>query len=92
MTLFASFYYTKLHALTNVQDWPSLDTFARSRRSPIGYEPFVNHLVSKGYKKEASKFVPRCETKNRIDLWVKCEEWSSAAMECKERGDKARLE
>ncbi|KAL7416492.1 Vps16, C-terminal region-domain-containing protein [Mrakia frigida] len=86
------FYYIKLQALTNVQDWPSLDSFAKSRRSPIGYEPFVNHLVSKGYLKEAARYVPRCETKHRIDLWVKCEDWSQAAAECKERGDKTRLE
>ena len=36
--------------------------------------------------------MPRCETKNRIDLWVKCQDFTSAAQECKERGDKQRLE
>jgi hypothetical protein len=35
------FYYVKLQALTSVQDWPSLEAFAKSRRSPIGYEVSV---------------------------------------------------
>jgi hypothetical protein len=52
----------------------------------------VTHLVSKGYPKEAARYVPRCETKNRIDLYVKCGDFTAAAGECKERGDKQRLE
>lgn len=120
------FYYVKLQALTAIQDWPSLETFAKSRRSPIGYEvrtptysvspasaslhssvslfadcplsnvirlqPFVTHLCAQGYPKEGARYVPRCETKHRIDLWIKCGDFSSAAAECKERGDKQRLE
>lgn len=56
----------KLHALTEIKDWPSLEAFAKARKSPIGYEPFVAHLVAKGHPREAAKFVPRCEAKNRV--------------------------
>ena len=60
------FYFIKLQALTSVKDWPSLEAFAKLRKSPIGYEPFVTHLVDKGHPKEAAKYVPRCEQKHRV--------------------------
>ncbi|THH32927.1 hypothetical protein EUX98_g1236 [Antrodiella citrinella] len=86
------FWYTKLHALTEIRDFESLDTFARSRRSPIGYTPFVRHLIEKGHHKEAASYVPRCDAAKRVDLYVECNEWRMAGKECKERGDKAKLE
>jgi hypothetical protein len=61
-----SFYFVKLQALTETKDWPSLEAFAKARKSPIGYEPFVTHLVAKGHPREAAKYVPRCDAKNRV--------------------------
>ncbi|CDZ97788.1 Vacuolar assembly/sorting protein VPS16 [Phaffia rhodozyma] len=86
------YWYIKLQALVSVQDWPSLESFAKSKKSPIGYEPFVNLLCAKGFPREGARYVGRCETKVRVDLYVKCGDYSAAAQECKERGDKARLE
>jgi hypothetical protein len=75
-----------------MKDWIGLETFARTKKSPIGYEPFVSHLVEKGHQKEAAAFVSRCDGKRRADLYVRCGEWRMAGKECKERGDKAKLE
>ncbi|CCL98206.1 uncharacterized protein FIBRA_00200 [Fibroporia radiculosa] len=86
------FWYIKLQALTSVRDFEGLDTFARSKRSPIGYEAFVRHLADKGHMKEAASYVPRCDAHKRVDLYVVCSEWRMAAKECKDRGDKAKLE
>lgn len=86
------FWYTKLHALTALGDFDGLDAFARSRRSPIGYEPFVRHLVTAGHLKEAASYVIRCDAPKRVELYVLCEDWRTAGRECKERGDKKGLE
>ncbi|KAG8959165.1 hypothetical protein FRC03_008376 [Tulasnella sp. 419] len=86
------FWYIKLYALTEARDFEGLDVFAKSKKPPIGYEPFVNHLVEKGFPKQAATYVPKCDAKVRVDLYVKCGEWRNAGMECKERGDKARLD
>ncbi|KZT04540.1 vacuolar protein sorting-associated protein 16 [Laetiporus sulphureus 93-53] len=86
------FWYVKLQALTAIRDFESLEAFARSKRSPIGYEAFVRHLVDKGHSKEALNYVPRCDAHKRVDLYVLCGEWKMAAKECKDRGDKAKLE
>lgn len=86
------FWYVKLHALTEIHDFEGLDTFARSRRSPIGYQAFVLHLIEKGHNREAASYVPRCDANKRVDLYVRCGEWRMAGKECKDRGDKAKLE
>lgn len=75
-----------------MRDWEGLDAFAKSRRSPIGYEAFVRHLIEKGHQKEAVNFVARCDSKKRVDLYVECGDWRMAGRECKERGDRAKLE
>ncbi|KAH9852249.1 vacuolar protein sorting-associated protein 16 [Lenzites betulinus] len=86
------FWYVKLHALTEIRDFEGLELFARSKRSPIGYEVFVKHLVEKGHPKEAATFVARCDGPKRADLYVLCGDWHAAGKECKDRGDKAKLE
>ncbi|KAI0319241.1 vacuolar assembling/sorting protein VPS16 [Amylostereum chailletii] len=86
------FWYLKLHALTSTRDFEGLETFSRSKRSPIGYEAFVRHLVEKGHPKEAVTYVARCDGPRRVDLYVECGEWRMAGKECKERGDKAKIE
>lgn len=86
------FWYIKLYALTETKDFEGLEAFAKSKRSPIGYEPFINHLVKTGHLKQAASYVPRCDAKARADLYVRCGEWRLAALECKERNDRAKLE
>ena len=88
----SSFWYIKLYALTSTRDFEGLDVFAKSKRSPIGYEAFVRHLIEKGHPKEAVTFVPRCDSNKRVDLYVDCGDWRAAGKECKERGDKAKME
>lgn len=90
--LYNSFWHVKLQALTTIGDFEGLDTFSKSKRSPIGYEPFVRHLVEKGHTREALSYVARCDSPKRADLYVECGDWRLAGKECKERGDKAKLE
>ncbi|KXN92144.1 hypothetical protein AN958_09236 [Leucoagaricus sp. SymC.cos] len=83
------FWYLKLQSLTEIRDFDGLDAFSKSKRSPIGYETFVRHLVEKGHSREAIAYVARCDSPKRADLYVECGEWRLAGKECKERGDKA---
>lgn len=85
-------WWIKLKVLAETKDWDGLDVFAKSRRSPIGYEPFVQHLVHIGERSRATAFVPRCDAKMRVDLYIRCGDWGKAAQECKDRNDKARLQ
>jgi hypothetical protein len=107
--LISRFWWIKIKALAGNKDWDGLEAFAKSRKSPIGYEPFVvsgllintdtvadrqTHLLSltPPHANEAAKFVPRCDPKQRVDLYVRCGDWGKAAEAAKERGDKGKLE
>jgi hypothetical protein len=58
--------------LTEAKDFEGLDAFAKSKRSPIGYEPFVRHFLEKGYPKEAAVYVAKCDSPKRADLYIEC--------------------
>lgn len=86
------FWYVKLQALVDLRDFEGIDAFAKSKRSPIGYEPFVRRLVESGHAKEAVPYVAKCDSPRRADLYAECGEWRMAGKECKERGDRVKLE
>ena len=54
-------WYARFQALTATRDWGRLDAFTKSKRSPIGYESFVQHLLEEiPHPKEVASFVLRC--------------------------------
>lgn len=85
------FWYVKLKALVSVRDFESLELFARSKKSPIGYEPWVEHLVATGHHRQAVSYIARCEARNRVELYVKAGEWTMAGQECVRKGERAKL-
>ncbi|RSH95606.1 hypothetical protein EHS25_000698 [Saitozyma podzolica] len=87
-------WWLKIRALAHVRDWEGLEAFAKSKKSPIGYEPFVTHLLSLDppQPSHAAAFVARCDPKTRADLYVRCGDWGKAAEAAKERGDRQKLE
>ncbi|KAI5982006.1 hypothetical protein EDD15DRAFT_229483 [Pisolithus albus] len=75
-----------------MRDFDALEAFARSKRSPIGYEVFVRQLVEAGHPREAATYFVKCDAPKRVGLYVLCNDWRAAGRECKERGDKNGLE
>jgi hypothetical protein len=61
--LYDSFLHVKLQALTVIGDFEGLDTFSKSKQSPIDYKPFVWHLVEKGHTRhwQALMYVSHCD-------------------------------
>ncbi|KAG5651837.1 hypothetical protein H0H81_007243 [Sphagnurus paluster] len=86
------FWFLKLYALTELGDFEALEAFSKSKRSPIGYEAFVRHLVNAGHSRDAVAYVPRCDGPRRAEMYVLCGEWRMAGNTCKERGDKKGLD
>ncbi|WRT66892.1 uncharacterized protein IL334_003855 [Kwoniella shivajii] len=88
------FWWIKLKALAESKNWEGLENFAKSKKSPIGYEPFVNHLLSltPPQPAQAASYVPRCDPKSRADLYVACGDWGKAAESAKDRNDKSKLD
>lgn len=80
-----------MKSLIEVRDWEGLETFAKSKKSPIGYEPFVLQLISAGSQTQALAYIQRCEGKNRVELYVQAGEWEMAGQECLRRVDAPKL-
>ena len=54
-------------------------------------QPFVEHLVATANHRQAVAYVPKCDPRRRVDLYVLCGEWAKAGADCRERGDRGRL-
>ncbi|KAL1915507.1 uncharacterized protein VTP21DRAFT_6631 [Calcarisporiella thermophila] len=65
------FYWIKLKALVEIRDWEEVDKLAKAKKSPIGYEPFVEECKRAGQPAEAAKYVMRCEAKARPGLFMR---------------------
>lgn len=78
------FWWIKIKALVVRRDWDELLKFAKSKKSPIGYEPFFNLVLKAGNKRNASLYVPMCtylSYKRRIQLYVQVDAIRQAAQE-----------
>ena len=53
-----NYYHATCRALVKTKRFHDLYTFATSKKSPIGYQPFFNYILRAGYKEEAAKYVP----------------------------------
>uniref|UniRef100_A0A3B3ZYC1 Vacuolar protein sorting-associated protein 16 homolog n=1 Tax=Periophthalmus magnuspinnatus TaxID=409849 RepID=A0A3B3ZYC1_9GOBI len=60
------FWWLKLRALAEKQDWDELDKFSRSKKSPIGYLPFVDVCVKNHNQHEAKKYLLRVSPEQRV--------------------------
>ncbi|KAL1304186.1 hypothetical protein AAFC00_000609 [Neodothiora populina] len=70
-----TYWWLRLRALVSRRDWRELEDISKTRKSPIGWEPFVNEILSAGNSKLASAFVPKCtgrSVEDRIELYTKC--------------------
>lgn len=85
-------WYLKLSAHIATRDFVTLLTFSKSKRSPIGYEPFVIALIASGSPKEAANnYVGRCDSSKRVELFVRCGDWIAAGKECVRKGSRDEL-
>lgn len=55
-----TFWWIRLRALVAKRDWNDLEEISKSRKSPIGWEPFFNLILAAGNPKLAAIFIPKC--------------------------------
>ncbi|KAJ2550540.1 Vacuolar protein [Coemansia sp. RSA 1933] len=66
------FYWIKLRALVQRRDWAELARLASaSRKSPIGYRPFVDECVAALQYQEAARYIPRCDAQEHAELYLR---------------------
>lgn len=88
--------WLRLRALVAKRDWRDLeDLAARTKRSPIGWEPYYSELLAAGNARLAALFVPKCtglQALERADMYVKCGLVAKAAEEAVKVKDLKYLE
>ncbi|KAL3423212.1 vacuolar protein sorting-associated protein [Phlyctema vagabunda] len=69
-------WWIRLRALVSKRDWNELEEWAKTRRSPIGWEPFFTQILSAGNPKLASVFIAKAsstlEPGMSIGMYEKC--------------------
>ncbi|KAI9847664.1 MAG: hypothetical protein M1838_000810 [Thelocarpon superellum] len=70
-----TYWWLRLRALVAKRDWAELEEMGKSRKSPIGWVPFFNEILSAGNPKLASSYVSKCTSQTpseRIEMYLKC--------------------
>jgi len=62
-------WWIKVKALAESSNWGELDRFSKSKKSPIGYEPFVTECIAKGNRFEAKKYVVKMAPDERVPYY-----------------------
>ncbi|CAG8453383.1 779_t:CDS:10 [Ambispora leptoticha] len=75
------FWWIKLKALVEMREWTELDKLAKSKKSPIGYEPFVEECIKAMQHREAAKYILKCEPAVRPGLFIKVGDFKAAGQE-----------
>ncbi|XP_019850373.1 PREDICTED: vacuolar protein sorting-associated protein 16 homolog [Amphimedon queenslandica] len=73
------FWWAKLRALASVANFEEIERFSKQKKSPIGYEPFVEVCLQKNRFTEANKYIPRCPPNKRCRLYMITGDWHKAA-------------
>jgi len=62
------FWWLRVLVLSGQHKWDELEKLAKSKRSPIGYDPFVEVCLKQDNVNEARKYITRCRD-NRRGVW-----------------------
>ncbi|EGC36173.1 hypothetical protein DICPUDRAFT_32286 [Dictyostelium purpureum] len=74
------FWWIKIKALSIMCDWEELMKFSKDKKSPIGYEPFVEVCLEQKNQIEALKYIPRItESLPKVQFYIQISYFREAA-------------
>ena len=65
------YFWLKVRAYGDSKQWAELSTLTWSKKSPIGFCPFIDQCLAQGEKAQAVKFLPLLNTEERLSYTVK---------------------
>lgn len=65
------YWWIRIQILTEKFQWDELEKFSKSKKSPIGYEPFVEVCLKRGNAVEALKYIPKCRDEKKAKWYTK---------------------
>uniref|UniRef100_A0A3P8XB61 Vacuolar protein sorting-associated protein 16 homolog n=1 Tax=Esox lucius TaxID=8010 RepID=A0A3P8XB61_ESOLU len=85
------YWWLKLTALAEKEDWDELEKFAKSKKSPIGYLPFVEVCVKRHNKYEAKKYVSKVTPEQKVKAHLAIGDLEGAAEAAIERRSEGEI-
>ncbi|CAH0559319.1 unnamed protein product [Brassicogethes aeneus] len=85
------FCWLKIDRLVKNKDWLELERFSKSKKSPIGYHPFVDVCLQNDKKDEAIKYLARVNDDVKVKYYIKAGLLEEAADIAFQQRDKQSL-
>lgn len=65
------YWWLRIRSLAELSEWTELERFSKSKKSPIGYGPFVDVCLENENITEAMKYLPRVNEDFKIKYYLK---------------------
>lgn len=65
------YWWIRIQVLAEDRQWDELEKFSKSKKSPIGFEPFVEVCLKYGKTDEAKKYVSKCRDDKKIKWYIR---------------------
>ncbi|KAH8311776.1 hypothetical protein KR044_008047, partial [Drosophila immigrans] len=75
------FWWMRILTMSEHHNWAELEKFSKSKKSPIGYEPFVEVCLQQDNAHEARKYIARCPDKRKV-IWYMRANLYDEAIDC----------
>ncbi|XP_011699104.1 PREDICTED: vacuolar protein sorting-associated protein 16 homolog [Wasmannia auropunctata] len=85
------YWWLKIQCLAEQGLWNDLEKFSKSKKSPIGYEPFIDECLKYNEKLEARKYLAKVKDDLKVKYLVKLNLLSEAAQTAYEQKDASAL-
>ncbi|XP_076871793.1 vacuolar protein sorting-associated protein 16 homolog isoform X2 [Brachyhypopomus gauderio] len=85
------YWWLKLTTLAEKEDWEEIEKFAKSKKSPIGYLPFVEVCVKRHNKYEAKKYVSKVTPDQKVKAHLSVGDLEGAADTAIERRNEGEI-
>ncbi|KAL7729315.1 hypothetical protein ACLKA6_008893 [Drosophila palustris] len=72
------FWWMRIITLAEKLNWVELEKFSKNKKSPIGYEPFVEVCLQQDNIQEARKYIPRCPDKRKAHWYMRANLYEEA--------------
>nr|CAD7202791.1 unnamed protein product [Timema douglasi] len=65
------YWWLRILSLAALSEWSELDKFSKTKKSPIGYEPFVDVCLKYDKRTEAQKYLTRVKDDLKVKYYLK---------------------
>ncbi|KAM3585480.1 uncharacterized protein V6R79_018673 [Siganus canaliculatus] len=85
------YWWLKLKSMADKEEWEELEKFSKSKKSPIGYLPFVDVCMKSHNKYEAKKYVSRVTPEQKVKAHLAVGDLEGAADAAIERKNESEM-